>query len=124
MYRAIGANSGGMLWLTTNLLSPFKSTSQKTILPTGPAVHARKQHMQLGQTFTTCSCWLPPCNVIYHMAGAKPVPPTPTADIDRALQDLESNKGRWVAQSCAARAKLLRASIEATVEVDFATLQL
>lgn len=56
-------------------------------------------------------------------AGAKSVPPMPKGDIDQALHDLESNKGRWVAQNCAARAKLLRASITATLQVGVAVQQ-
>lgn len=112
-----------MLSLISTLLSPFKSTSKQTVLPTGVTLPSACQRSSF------CS---PPCMwTCQHFpdtlnskssrvcAGFQPVPATSKADIDAALQKLSANKQKWVAQPCSKRAALLRACIHEAMQVTY-----
>ncbi len=116
MYRALGGGSGPALWLISSLLSPFKSARKQAVLPTG-------QYRSIGiQGFKSAAhqlervSWSRVCTGLV-LAGSTPVPATPKADIDAALQNLAARKQQWVTQPCSKRAALLRACIQETLKV-------
>ena len=127
LYRAVGGGSGPLLSLISSLLSPFKSASKKTILPTGAYAQHSSPSASPYVTSTRLRLDLSAC-ISYHgltlksrslclCAGFQPVPATSKSEIDAALQKLAANKQKWIAQPCSRRAALLRACIQQALKV-------
>ena len=125
LYRAVGGGSGPLLSLISSLLSPFKSASKKTILPTG--AYAQHPSPSASPYVTSMHLDLSAC-ISYHgltlksrslclCTGFQPVPATSKSEIDAALQKLAANKQKWIAQPCSRRAALLRACIQQALKV-------
>ena len=125
LYRAVGGGSGPLLSLLSSLLSPFKSASKKTILPTGVTrmfgtlAHQLRLRIMSPPCMCTCqhrSVTLRSRSVCLRV-GSQPVPATSKSEIDAALQKLAANKQKWIAQPCSRRAALLRACIQQALKV-------